>query len=356
MVSVGVIGSGLAGLSVATNASIGGAEVTVYEKNLQVDEFACGEIFSALPAYKLTKPLAGARYAAQKFIFHVIRDHEVILPEDVFWVTDRDVFQRGLAELAEKCGAEFDLGKRAEPKDVRRKHDWVIDASGHPSASWREYGVARIKEAAGAVFYRMKGDFSSFGRDLHFYWTHEGHHGYYWIFPKSDSEANVGAGWSGGRPPTFRDLDNFLTFITPRYVTMRGASILPMAPASCFQYENVLLAGDAAGLMNCTLGGGAHLAVVSGALAGALVSQGRQQEYSKLLWDTVGREISNSRFLYSIGRRLSLKKFDTFMEAMALRGVDIFFSHRNPTMLAMSLAKDVIKCSLRSTGKSLRER
>jgi len=113
-----------------------------------------------------------------------------------------------------------------------------------------------------------------------------------------------------------------------------------MSPADEFTLENVLLVGDAAGLMNSSLGAGIHLAYLSGRIAGSLVAQNKVYEYPWLLWKTVGREIKSGRIVFWIQKR-GYSVADFFFKLLPkLKGGDRAFYN------FWSILPEALKCGL----------
>jgi len=304
LVRVTVIGAEIAGLSAAKFAAEYGANVTVYDGKKEIGKpLMGGEIFACVPGYELKKP-RGAIYSPKRAVFHGKGEYVLDLPEDALWVTDRKEMVRALAGKAEGEDAEIVLGKRITVKEAKAEADFVIDASGFPSQCFRELGKPKIKEKAFAIFYNAEGDFSKFGKDLHFWWRKD-KVGYAWVFPKSKKMANVGIGWKhDGTIPNFQDLDSFLSFLEiDTEIIEKGGGLLPMSLADELMLGNVLLVGDAAGLMNSSLGAGNHLAYLSGRTAGILAAQNRAYEYPWVIKKIVGREISSGRMVFWIQKR-----------------------------------------------------
>jgi len=304
MVKLAIIGAEIGGLTAAIVASSCGANVTVYDGKKEIGKpLMGGEIFACVPGYGLKKP-RGAIYSPKRAVFHGKGEYVLDLPEDALWVTNRKKMVETLAGKAEGEGAKIVLGKRMKIREAKGKADFVIDASGFPSQCFRELGKPRIKEKAFAVFYNAEGDFSKFGKDLHFWWRKD-KVGVAWVVRKDSTRASVGIGWKyDGTIPDFKDLDTFLLLLEINTeIIEKGGGLLPMSPADGFMFDNVMLVGDAAGLMNSSLGAGNHLAYLSGRTAGILVAQNRAYEYPKVIQKIVGREILSGRVVFWIQKR-----------------------------------------------------
>ena len=95
--------------------------------------------------------------------------------------------------------------------------------------------------------------------------------GYYWVFPKSD-HVNVGLiRWAAADGPPLRGLlDAFVDSrddLRGRTVLRKLGGVIPAVTVSRFQWENCLVIGDAAGMLNPLTGGGYICGFLSAKLA-----------------------------------------------------------------------------------------
>jgi digeranylgeranylglycerophospholipid reductase len=95
--------------------------------------------------------------------------------------------------------------------------------------------------------------------------------GYYWVFPKSD-HVNVGLiRWAAADGPPLRGvLDEFVDSrddLRGRRVMRKLGGVIPAVTVSRFQWENCLVIGDAAGMLNPLTGGGYICGFLSAKLA-----------------------------------------------------------------------------------------
>lgn len=139
--------------------------------------------------------------------------------------------------------------------------------------------------------------------------------GYGWLFPGADGQANVGIGVGlghhRGQAPLRGDLDRLVTLLSRRgdlrpdarpgpvmggWLRMGGAGALPGA-------GNVLLAGDAAGLINPLQGEGIGPAMVSARLAAEAVLAGPDQAargYAQALEAAFGQYMAGASALQQV--------------------------------------------------------
>jgi menaquinone-9 beta-reductase len=200
------------------------------------------------------------------------------------WVVRRADFDQRLLDATLATGVQL---RRHTVRDVRaRPRDVVVDdltarivigADGAESVVRRRIGVGA--PAAGTVALAIRGYARDAGpRGEQFLSLTEQHWpAYGWSFPIGDGWSNVGYGeLLQGAPPTraalVERMARLLPGIDPERV--RGHR-LPLSTGRIDQPDGrVLLAGDAAGLVNPISGEGIFYAALSGALAGEAAARG----------------------------------------------------------------------------------
>ncbi|MGB3438478.1 MAG: NAD(P)/FAD-dependent oxidoreductase [Actinophytocola sp.] len=129
---------------------------------------------------------------------------------------------------------------------------------------------------------------------------------YAWVFPVGDGTANVGYGeLIRADPPRRAQLTERLHELLPDCppVTLRGHR-LPLSPGRPdVGHGRVLLAGDAASLINPLTGEGIYYAVLSGALAGAAAMTAEPADrYRRALRHRLGRHLRHTDALARLTR------------------------------------------------------
>jgi geranylgeranyl reductase family protein len=129
---------------------------------------------------------------------------------------------------------------------------------------------------------------------------------YAWVFPVGDGTANVGYGeLIGAAPPTRAELAERLHDLLPDCppVALRGHR-LPLSPGRPdVGHGRVLLAGDAASLINPLTGEGIYYAVLSGYLAGtAAMTPQPADRYRRSLRRRLGRHLGHTDALARLTR------------------------------------------------------
>ncbi|MFD7660936.1 geranylgeranyl reductase family protein, partial [Actinosynnema sp. NPDC059797] len=130
---------------------------------------------------------------------------------------------------------------------------------------------------------------------------------YAWVFPVGDGTANVGYGeLARTTPPTRAELTARLHDLLPELppTPLRGHR-LPLSPGRpAVAHGRVLLAGDAASLINPLTGEGIYYAVLSGALAGAAATAPDPAgSYRRSLRHRLGRHLRHTDVLARLTRR-----------------------------------------------------
>ncbi len=297
---IAVIGAGPAGLSAAMKLAEAGESPTVFEKMPEVGfRVRCAEaLYDLYNLYDRDPP--GARVRVEEVLMR-LRDLHVLRSGDInIWVLDKDRWLRSLAAQVESLGGRVLTDTDAEIADLRRDFDYVLDCSGFPSQSWKEYHT-RFRVLALGIQYAVRGDVSRFFRKLYFKAV-PGEISFRWIFPKSEGEANVGAGWAQDPPAEkWAALKAFASSELGEYeVVGRTSGYIPMGIESRLAVENVLFCGDAGGLANPYTGGGNHIALLSGSIAADCLLERKPQLYERRILSAIQWERKVAAFAESL--------------------------------------------------------
>lgn len=190
---------------------------------------------------------------------------------------DRRSFDKHLAKLAVEAGARVETGAsllsirdgiaRTTMGDMKAKV--IVGADGPTSRTAREAGMAAPSALYPAITCKAQGDF---GRDVKMYFGSVAPCGYAWIIPKR-SGANIGVGFRAESTDK-RPSDVFSGFISKlgcKYSDVSMGLVPVSGPARYTVKGNVLLVGDAAGLVMATNGGGIPTAMIAGRIAGEVI-------------------------------------------------------------------------------------
>ncbi len=279
-----IIGAGPAGSSAALKAAQEGAKVILIEQKKEIGvPVQCAEYIPI----QLTTTI-GLRDDLLIQEIHAMRtylpDGEVVVTESLGYITDRDRFDRYLAEKAEAAGAEirknckaigFD-GKRVEVDENGNRYHLepkiIIGADGPKSTVGRWIG-AENKEFVSAKQYIMPLILEMDYTEVYFRDYIYG--GYGWVFPKGN-KANVGIGVDiKTKLEPSEILDRFVDELVrlgkiEEKILNETGGLIPVGGIIGLRKNNILLCGDAAGQCNPITGAGISNAVLCGSLAGEI--------------------------------------------------------------------------------------
>lgn len=377
-----VVGAGPAGSVAARAAAENGADVVILEEHRDVGQpVHCAEGLSLngikdagvepVPAI-VSQEITRARVYAPNRSFV-----ELTSTDWKGYNLNRDAFDRALAENAVKAGAELLSSTRATSvvkdddaitgvkasdgaENIRVKSKVVIGADGHVSIVRRTAGLSRwFPDVVTLAQFRLGGlsleepdvnDFL-FGRNI-------APGGYAWVFPKSQSVANVGLGVR--RIHTAPPIDYLKRFVDSDPM-FKGAKVLLVNGGICpvsgtlekIVNNGLMLVGDAAGQLITMTGAGVHSGVAAGKIAGEVaaeavkegdVSSTRLSEYVNRFNEYWGKRIRDSRKVVEMLDRFSDDDLNTL--ATIITNDDVL-NLANGTAVARTLTKIVARAPLK---------
>lgn len=273
-VDVEIVGGGFAGLACARACAARGLRTVVWERKrdlgdavhttgLLVKEVADEE---DLPL-EATRKIRGVRLYGPS-----LRWIDLDAPGYYFLATDTGAILRDLARRAEDAGAEIRCGR---PFPRERSGRFLVGADGPRSRVARRAGLGTNRSFLAGVELELEGAGSLDDR-LHVFLDSRLAPGYIgWIVP------GVGITQVGlaSRRPERPDLKAFVDRVArvvdlgaARVIGRRGGPIPVGGPVRPFASRDVLLVGDAAGLVSPLTGGGIHSSLRSGRLAGLAIA------------------------------------------------------------------------------------
>ena len=332
-----VIGAGPGGLYAALAAARQGHRVDLLERGRVGEGIICGEcIFDSLGL--LTPPDAGLLHPVEDIVLQARGTYRLSAGRyRKLWMMDRETWQQDLARQAVAMGVTLSERRKVTPgylKDMQNAYDWIIDASGAPSVTSRLYGFSRdyLPGALIACQAVLSGNFSglapaikaAFLPDL----PKETMPGYYWVFPKDHTRANVGVACTAGDDGRMTvDLKGLLTEVLDREglrgspVAKKGGGLIPVRILPRLTYDNILLVGDAAGLASPLHGGGIDMACLSGTLAVNALVKGKEGPvlYRQQLLGCLREKLAMEDLMIQKMRTLSFGHLDDLLQAAAQR-------------------------------------
>lgn len=311
MFDVVVVGAGPAGSMAAKTAAENGLEVLLVEKRQEIGTpVRCAEgiskegigRFLEVDRKWIAAEVIGAKiYAPDKT--EVVMSEEMA-GNEVGYVLERKIFDRYLARLAAKAGAEvyvktamvdFERGDGKVRVKLRRLgEEWevetkiLIGADGVESKVGRKAGIIKtlkLDEVESCAQYLMTGlDIDE--NYTYFYLGREvAPGGYAWIFPKGNGSANVGVGIlpkMAERNAKYY-LDAFIKRegIEGKIVEFVAGAVPVYGEIETAVADNIMLAGDAAYHADPITGGGIANALAAGYYAGKVAAEAvRSGNYS----------------------------------------------------------------------------
>ncbi len=334
---VKVIGGGLAGLYAAHQAAIKGMEVTLYERNTIGTKYNCGELFTELYT---TVPEECKISKINTFIFKIGKETLRIEFGDKspFVMTDKIMHETIIRDRCIEAGVDI-LEKTVTNSKLSAKTSFLIDASGIKSwigtnvgkamtlnCTIKDLSLPKICEPNEALFV-LRDDCK----------------GYLWAFPKNNAY-NIGDGFYDYKHKAVLSKESIMAGLglSNLFVAHKGGGLLPMP--TMLNYYDLLInsssikVGNAAGLINPALGGGEHLAVLSGMLAGELVATHRYPitTYYKALDEIIGDEM---RFGITMFEYLKKQDSDYILEFLRNKLITDFNSDFINKTIRKTMAK-----------------
>ena len=301
-----VIGGGPAGAIAARTAAKAGHSVLLVEKRPAIGApVRCAEGIGSEGLSQFVRPDDRWISARTRRTELVVPDGRSLLFESEMggekggYVLDRKIFDRELVRQAAQAGAEVMVRTRASAplmdwgrvkgavlesggEQKRVEAAVTIAADGVESAFSRWCGVDTripVRGIMSCAQYLVTGIPIDPERKVMFLGRLVAPGGYLWIFPKGDTMANVGIGIPGDQSGTgHRACDYLDRFVRERFPT--GKTIesvvggVPVClPPACTVADGLMIAGDAARVVDPLTGGGIYNAMFTGDLAAQVASK-----------------------------------------------------------------------------------
>ncbi len=334
-VDIAVVGAGPAGSTAAETAAAKGAKVILIDRKREIGTpVQCGgflpstqELLGLMPRAHLPQSLSEI---PSRCILHETRLQRIYAPSGrakefpvAGRVLDRRAFDRHLAYRAARTGADLFPATRASLENgklaLKGRFSGYVNPKVIIGADGPLSGISRsIGNPAGELgmcfeYEMVDVQIDPTAAEMYF-GTRYAPGGYAWIIPLGSDSANVGIGIR----PSYLGKSKFrssLPDVLDRFIhehpvageklrhgevlsVMRGVVPAGGSPGN-IQDENILLAGDAAGQVMATSGGGIPLAAVAGKAAGEVAAEyaagkATLQEYRSRIQEEFGRELDRS--------------------------------------------------------------
>jgi len=330
MGKVHVIGAGPAGSIAAISAIRSGFDVSVSEEHLSAGvPRNCSGLFSkdgleSLSPYldyrkHVLNPVTGARIHFDGEVFTVRRKSPVA------FVCDRSGMDRALAESAGDEGARFDFGERVTSSF---KSSNIIAADGPLSLVARHFGFPPLRKHAGTLQAQIPYAAED-PRMIEMHISNSRFPGFFgWVIPQNESYAEFGVGVELPLKP-IHAWNHLMKLKGIGKAHKPRGFVIPLAPRSVTAKRhggrNVLLAGDAAGQVKSTTGGGVIFGGMCAALAGRHAGNPRRYELEWRL--RYGADLALHRMIHSFISSRSDAELSAFCRRIKKLNLDSYLSH-----------------------------
>jgi digeranylgeranylglycerophospholipid reductase len=373
-----VVGGGPAGAIAAKTAVEKGLSALIVEKRPAIGApVRCAEGIGKEALQEFIEPdprwisaeMTGAGIVAPDGFFMKLSSS--MAGNKVGYILDRKFFDRELVWKAAEAGADVAVKSRASSailekgvvKGARVEHGGkvtdvraqvVIAADGVESKFSRWCGIdttVPAREIMSSVQYVMTDIDIDPGATIFYLGNEVAPEGYLWIFPKGKRSANVGIGISGrksGEGHRARDyLDKFVqkTFPNGKIIEFVPGGVSVCRPLDCTVADGLLIAGDAARVVDPLTGGGIYNAMYTGRLAAEVaadcIGKGDLSKKALMRYDTEWRA---SKMGKSIERNYNIKEYLIKQPDAKLNEIIHSVSNLNlQEFSTLNLIKEIIK-------------
>ncbi len=375
-----VVGAGPAGSMAAKTLAEKGVEVLLLEKHPEIGvPLSCAEAISVSGLDRFVTPDLEwiSTQIHQVLLVSPSNERLVLHHPQAGFVLNRKIFDRRLAQKASLLGASVKVNCCAVGL-LSHTRDGFCGVKVLENGKEKEYGAKMIIGADGVESWvaRWAGVDSSLRLDqiescaqyllgeievesdrTEFYLGRSiAPGGYAWVFPKSDRTANVGLTVKPDR--TLKKAKEFLDqFVQKRFSSFRIIEFT-MGGIPAFDRKmslvrkNVLLVGDAGRLVDSLSGAGISNALLSGKIAGEVVSQfvkkgGSSFSFLKRYEEEFLKEKGRELRFYSYCRAIFLKMTDEDFDTVVCFLKEYFGDRTTTAIQPIALIKTILKSNRR---------
>jgi digeranylgeranylglycerophospholipid reductase len=308
-----IIGAGPAGSWTAKKLSDAGLDVLLVDRRQEIGEpVRCGEGLNEDIVERM-----GIRGMMKDY--HRVEIARVIAPNGEFvetkgegWIIDRKKWDKDLAEMAADAGTEVisrttALGLKDGKKDEvifssygkrwSERARIIIGADGIESRVGTWFGIKtqlKLDQVMSGFQYEMAGLEIDPNVLLFYIGQDIAPKGYFWVFPKSASKANVGVGIATQSVFTAKEYtDNMVKRLFPKGSKLQSVcGVIPVKHIKEIVKDNCALVGDAARHVNAIHGGGIDEACTGAIiLAETIIKNEGLKDYPKKWEDEKGERL-----------------------------------------------------------------
>lgn len=275
-----IIGAGPAGLSCAWELSASKMKVLVLDKNPNPGNKICAGGMRIEDVKKIGLP--------NKFIGIKDKGFVTVDRQDFFNHAFKKVFQTNVEIKLGVNVKSIDSEFLTTNDNSKFGFKYLVGADGSNSIVRKSLGIP-VNEKLVTIQYKL---YKFKWNNLHFDFNKQlFNEGYGWIFPHTN-HSKVGCGTLSGGMPVKELKNNFKFWLRENRIETEGEK--PMTfPINCdyrnFKYDNIFLAGDAAGFADKVSGEGIHQALISGQEIARIIKDNKYQ--SRILGDLVVQKL-----------------------------------------------------------------
>ncbi len=329
MYDLHVVGAGPAGSFAAITALREGKKVLLSEEHKQVGVPAhCSGLVSASGLRQLKDVVDYRRITLNTITranLHGKRERMTLsFPYPKAYVIDRAGFDRLAAEKYENEGGKIEKGSRISELGDFRSHV-IVGADGPISTIARLFSFPKISSYASS----WQGDYAYSSPDLsavEVFFDQSWAPGFIgWVIPANEEEAKIGLGVTkkGDLPRAKKKFLEHL-HLAKKKPHSQFSALIPLSvrkkTGGVFGNHHVVLAGDSAGQVKASSGGGIFFGASCGRLAGQLA--GEPDEYERAWRHAYGTDLSMHHLLRSTLDVLPMWGLDAWLMAMQRTRLD----------------------------------